>query len=172
MMAIHIHPLERKWLFVIAVIILLTWVIQLYYALNKSTHPPSNVEVIDSVRLHLNDGIGGGEFAETNLGVKRDKNGQLRVTMVAARYSFYPQEIVLPLGESITFRFASFDVLHGLHVPFSNLNSMVVPGYISEVTTEFTREGEFPILCNEYCGTAHAFMYGKIKIVAKEKFKL
>lgn len=172
MMAIHIDPLERKWLFVIAAIVLLTWSIQLYYAAIKNTHPPSNVEVIDSAKLHLDDGVGGGEFTETNLGVKRDKNGQLRVTMVAARYSFYPQEIELPVGESVIFRFASFDVLHGLHVPFSNLNSMVVPGYISEVTTTFTKEGEFPIICNEYCGMAHAFMYGKINIVAKEKFRL
>lgn len=171
-MAIHIDPLEKKWIIMIAGIVLLTWVLIIYFAAVKNVHPPSNVEVIDSARLHLATGVGGGEFMEDKLGLHRDPDGLLVVTMVAARYGFYPQHLEVPINTPVKFRIASFDVLHGVLIPFSNMNTMVVPGYVSEITTSFTRLGDFPLICDEYCGLAHAYMYGMIKIVPKDEFKL
>ena len=171
-MAIHIDPLEKRWIVVTAGIAIMTWVITLYFAAVEDIHPPSNVEVIDSARLHLASGVGGGEFMEDKLGVHEAADGGLIVTMVAARYGFYPQHIELPLKTPVKFRIASFDVLHGVHVPFSNLNTMIVPGYISEISTSFNKAGEFPIICNEYCGLGHSYMYGMIKLVPKNKFNI
>ena len=171
-MAIHIDPLEKRWIIVTAGLAVMTWAITLYFAAAKDIHPPSNVEVIDSARLHLDSGVGGGEFMENKLGVHEDTDGGLVVTMVAARYGFYPQHIELPLNTSVKFRIASFDVPHGVHVPFSNLNTMIVPGYVSEITTSFTKAGEFPIICNEYCGLGHAYMYGMINLVPKNNFNI
>lgn len=171
-MAIHIDPLEKRWIIVTAGLTVMVWLITLYFAAVEDVHPPSNVEVIDSAHLHLDSGVGGGEFMENKLGLHKTVEGDLIVTMVAARYGFYPQKIELPLNTPIKFRIASFDVLHGVHVPFSNLNTMIVPGYISEVTTSFTRLGEFPIVCNEYCGLGHAYMYGMMNIIPKDKFKI
>jgi cytochrome c oxidase subunit 2 len=87
--------------------------------------------------------------------------------MVAARYSFYPQMIEVPVDTPVTFRITSPDVLHGVHVPFTNMSTMVVPGYVSEVTTSFRREGEAQFLCNEYCGLGHDYMWSKLKVVSK-----
>ena len=171
-MNIHIDPLEKKWIVMISVITLLTWVLIIYYAAVEDVHPPSNVEVIDSARLHLESGVGGDEFMEDKLGLHRDSDGMLVVTMVAARYGFYPQHLEVPINTPVKFRIASFDVLHGIIIPFSNMNTMVVPGYVAEITTSFTRLGEFPVICDEYCGLAHAYMYGMIKIVPKDQFKL
>ena len=171
-MAIHIDPLERKWIIMIAGIVLLTWVLIIYYAAVEDVHPPSNVEVIDSARLHLVSGVGGDEFMEDKLGIHRDPDGLLVVTMVAARYGFYPRHLEVPINTPVKFRIASFDVLHGVLIPFSNMNTMVVPGYIAEITTSFTRLGNFPLICDEYCGLAHAYMYGMIKIVPKDEFNL
>jgi len=167
---IHIDPLEKKWILFISFFLLISWGTILYYTFGKGIHPPSNVEVIDSARLHLPDGVGGGEFMEKNLGVRVDNNGQVKVTMVAARYGFYPQHFTVPVDTPVTFRLASFDVLHGLHIPESNMNTMVVPGYVSEVHTRFTKTGQFPLICNEYCGASHAYMYGMIRIVPKDQF--
>ena len=86
---------------------------------------------------------------------------------MAARYSFYPQEIEVPVDTDVTFRFASFDVLHGVHVPFTNMSTMVVPGYVSQVNTRFPRTGESQFLCNEYCGLGHDYMWSRLKIVPK-----
>lgn len=168
----YIDPLEKKWIVMVAIFLLASWSIILYYAIVDDIHPPSNVEVIDSARLHLDSGVGGGEFREDKLGVHRNKKGNLVVTIVAARYGFYPQTVTVPAKTPITFRMASFDVLHGAHIPFSNMNTMIVPGYITEVHTEFQKTGKFPLLCDEFCGVGHASMYGMINIVPKKDFQL
>jgi cytochrome c oxidase subunit 2 len=133
-----------------------------FYALASNIHPPSNVETIDSSRLHLTE-----EFAEDNLGVRTNDDGSLTVTLVAARYGFYPPRIEVPADTPVTFRIASADVLHGVHVPFTNLATMIVPGYVSEVTTTFPRTGEFSLLCNEYCGLGHDAMWSRLVVVPK-----
>jgi hypothetical protein len=33
-----------------------------------------------------------------------------------------------------------------------NLHTMVVPGYVAEVRTRFTRPGIYQMPCNEFCG--------------------
>jgi len=170
-MAFHIDKLEKRWIFMVAGFVLMAWGIQIYYAV-QGWHPPSNVEVIDSAQLHLATGVGGDEFSEQNIGVKRDADGQLIVTMVAARYGFYPQEIELPQGEAFKIRIASFDVLHGIYVPLTNLNMMLVPGYVSEATTMLNNLGDYPMLCHEFCGMGHAYMFGNVKIVPQDEFKL
>ncbi len=170
-MAFHIDKLEKRWIYMVAGIVLMAWGIQIYYAA-QGWHPPSNVEVIDSAQLHLETGVGGDEFSEQNIGVKRDEDGMLVVTMVAARYGFYPQEIVLPQGEPFKMRIASFDVLHGIYIPLTNLNLMLVPGYVSEVTTTVNNLGDYPMLCHDFCGMGHAYMFGNVHVVPADEFKL
>jgi cytochrome c oxidase subunit II len=58
----------------------------------------------------------------------------------------------------VTFRVTSTDVVHGFQIVGSNANTMVIPGYVSQFTTVFDTPGEYLIVCNEYCGTAHHVM--------------
>lgn len=162
----HIHPLEKHWLKVALGIIGLLVGSILYTALFRHIHPPGQMETIDSAKLHLS-----GEFAEDKLGVAPQADGSVRVTMVAARYGFYPREIRVPADTPVTFRIVSADVLHGLHVPMTNLSTMVVPGYVSTVSTQFPKPGEYPMLCNEFCGMGHDHMWSKMTVVAKEAWK-
>lgn len=171
-MTFHVDKLEKRWLYVIGALVLMTWIVQLLYAARYNIHPPSNVEGIDSAQLHLQSGVGGGEFAEDNIGLSRDDDGHLVVRMVAARYGFYPQRVDIPLGEPFTLRVASFDVLHGIYVPGTNLNLMIVPGYVSQVETALMTLGEQPFVCHEFCGPAHAYMYGQFNVVPAEDFQL
>jgi cytochrome c oxidase subunit 2 len=160
----HIDPLERKWMYVVGAITVIMVGSMTYAAVRMNLHPPSNVQTIDPKTLHLE-----GEFVEDNLGVSENADGSLTVRLVAARYSFYPQEIEVPANTPITFRLASPDVVHGVHVPFTNMSTMVIPGYISEVTTRFSDRqiGEHRFLCNEYCGLGHDYMWSKLKIVPR-----
>lgn len=153
-------PLERKWAWISLILAFVMGGILGFYALASNLHPPSNVETIDSSRLHLSE-----EFAEDNLGVKSNPDGSLTITMVAARYGFYPPRIEVPVDTPVTLRMASADVLHGVHVPGTNMTTMVVPGYISEVNTMFTRTGEFSLLCNEFCGLGHDHMWSRLVVV-------
>lgn len=155
-------PLERKWMWLSLLMAFVLGGLLGFYALASNIHPPSNVETIDSTRLHLTE-----EFAEDNLGVRTNDDGSLTVTMVAARYGFYPPRIEVPVETQVTFRMASADVLHGVHVPTTNLTTMIVPGYISEVTTTFQQTGEFSLLCNEYCGLGHDSMWSRLVVVPK-----
>ena len=159
----HIDPSERRWTYLVGGMLFAGVAILMYTALALNLHPPSNVETVNSARLHLTE-----EFAEKNLGVKTMPDGSIAVTMVAARYAFYPREIEVPVDTPVTFRIASFDVLHGVHVPFTNLATMIVPGYVSQVNTQFPRTGEFQLLCNEYCGLGHDYMWSRLKVIPKK----
>lgn len=160
---LHIDPLERKWvtisLGIVAVFVSIIIVDALFHGINA----PSHVETIDSARLHLSK-----EFAEDNLGVQVDDKGSITVRMVAGRYSFFPKLIEIPAEKPVTFRWVSMDVLHGVHIPMTNMSTMIVPGYVAQVTTTFPKPGEYPMLCNEYCGLGHNHMWSNVMVVAKE----
>ena len=160
--AICDDDLESRWSWISLILACVMGGLLGLYAVASNIHPPSNVETIDSTRLHLTE-----EFAEDNLGVKQNEDGSLTVTMVAARYGFYPTKVEVPADTPVKFRVASADVLHGFHVPSTNAATMVVPGYISEVNTSFPKTGEYSFLCNEYCGLGHDSMWSRLVVVPK-----
>lgn len=159
----HVDPLEKRWIYLATGVVAVFIGVIFYTAIGRNIHPPGHMETIDSASLHLQ-----GEFAEDNLGVKTEGSGTVRVTLVAARYGFYPREIRVPSGVPVRFRIASADVLHGVHVPMTNMSTMIVPGYVSDVTTVFPKPGEYPMICNEFCGMGHDHMWSKLTVVAKE----
>lgn len=165
---LEVNELEKKWIYVsLGMVMLFLGAITLT-AVMQGVHPPSHVETIDSASLHLS-----GDFTEDKLGVQPTPlaDGSIQVRLVAGRYGFYPREIEIPAGRKIIFRMASMDVLHGAHIPMTNMSTMVVPGYVSEVTTIFPKPGEYPMLCNEYCGLGHNHMWSKVTVVAAENWK-
>lgn len=158
----HVESTERRWMWIVGAITAAMLCIIFYTAFALGSHPPSNVQAVDSTRLHLTE-----EFAEDNLGVKTNPDGSVTVTMVAARYGFYPQEVEVPANTPITLRIAAADVLHGFHVEGTNFASMVIPGFVSEVRAEFKAPGVYPMFCNEYCGLGHHYMWSRFKVVEK-----
>lgn len=161
----HIDKLEKQWVGVALGITGVFVLAILGSALFHGIHAPSNVETIDSARLHLSE-----EFAEDNLGAERNADGSVTVRMVAGRYGFYPKTLTLPAETLITFRWVSLDVIHGVHIPMTNMSTMIVPGYVAQVQTELHHTGEYPLLCNEYCGMGHAHMWSNITIVKKQEW--
>lgn len=166
MASIHVDRLERKWINITLLTVGLLVAIITIDAFLHGINPPSKVETIDSAKLHLSK-----EFAESNLGVQLDDKGTIVVRMVAGRYSFFPKHIAVPAETKLTFRWVSMDVLHGVHIPMTNMSTMIVPGYVAEITTSFPKPGEYPVLCNEYCGLGHNHMWSNISVIAKEDWK-
>ena len=164
----QIENLEKKWLYVATAMVGLFVVAMTITAVVLNVNPPSHVETIDSASLHLSE-----DFAEDKLGVQPAAlpDGTLQVKLVAGRYGFYPREIKLPAGQKIQFRMASMDVLHGAHIPMTNMSTMIVPGYVSEITTVFPKPGEYPLLCNDYCGMGHDHMWSKVTVVAQDDWR-
>ncbi len=159
----HIDALEKKWAQIALAMCALFISIIMIEALFHNVNAPSNVETVDSASLHLSR-----EFAEDNLGVQADKDGNIIVRMVAGRYSFFPKEISVPAETKLTFRWVSIDVLHGVHIPMTNMSTMIVPGFVAQIETSFPKPGDYPVLCNEYCGLGHDHMWSKIQVLDKE----
>ncbi len=160
---IPIDQLERKWITISLIVIGIFVGIITLDALFDGINPPSKVETVDSASLQLSQ-----EFEEDNLGVQADDKGNITIRMVAGRYSFFPKHIAVPAETKLTFRWVSMDVLHGVHIPMTNMSTMIVPGYVAEITTTFPKPGEYPVLCNEYCGLGHNHMWSNISVIAKE----
>ena len=163
--AIHIDELERKWITISMIVIGLFVGIIVIDAFFHGVNPPSKVETVDSTSLHLNK-----EFAEDNLGVQVDDKGNVTIRMVAGRYSFFPKHIDVPAETPLTFRWVSMDVIHAVNIPMTNMSTMILPGYVAEITTTFPKPGEYPVLCNEYCGLGHDHMWSNITVIAKENW--
>jgi cytochrome c oxidase subunit II len=161
--SIHVERLERKWITITLLVVGLLVAIITFDAFVHGINPPGKVETIDSASLHLSK-----EFAESNLGVQQNEKGEIVIRMVAGRYSFFPKHIVVPAETKLTFRWVSMDVLHGVHIPMTNMSTMIVPGYVAEITTSLPKPGEYPVLCNEYCGLGHNHMWSNISVIAKE----
>src|SRR5262249_29438386 len=88
--------------------------------------------------------------------------GQYEVRMKAQIWAFTPNEVRVPRGSTIHFWTTSADVVHGLFIPRTNVNVMVLPGQMAHVQARFDTPGTYPIICHEYCGIAHHTMAGKV----------
>lgn len=157
---------ELRWAVVALVAVSLIMLAVIFAAIAMHINPPSNIERIDPQALHLSD-----EFTEANLGVKVEANGQITARIVATQFAFVPRCVVLPADRPVTLRFASPDVIHGILVSGTNVNTMVVPGYVSQVHTIFRRTGDLLAPCHEYCGLGHSEMMATIRVVPPEAFK-
>jgi cytochrome c oxidase subunit 2 len=157
---------ELRWAIVVAAAVAFVFAAITYAALALHTNPPSNIELVDPKTLHLT-----GEFTEPNLGTRVEANGQIAVRVVATQFEFVPRCLVVPVNKPVTLRFASPDVIHGILISGTNVNTMVVPGYISQVHTVFTKTGELLMPCHEFCGLGHSQMWAKVDVVREEDFK-
>lgn len=109
-------------------------------------------------------------FGDT--GVQQINETHYEVNMIAVHPSFVPGEIEIPEGSTVTFYMTAADVTHGFNIAGTNVNAMLIPGQITEITAEFDETGEFGYVCNEYCGSLHHEMAGTISVVPQEEFDL
>jgi cytochrome c oxidase subunit 2 len=91
-------------------------------------------------------------------------NGEIEVVMLAQTWLYAPSEVRVPAGSKVTFRVTSPDVIHGFLIENTDINAMIVPGQITEVTYTFDKPGEHLIICHEYCGIGHHGMYGRVVV--------
>ena len=94
--------------------------------------------------------------------------GQYRVVMIGQIWAFAPNTIEVPAGSTVTFLTTSRDVLHGLKILDTNINVMLIPGQMSEVTHTFEEPGEYLMVCHEYCGSGHQAMFGRVVVTESE----
>ena len=156
---------EIRWSLVVGVFVVVVLAATLFSALALHQNPPSNLERIDPKTLHLS-----GEFTESNLGT-RVESGQVVTRIVTTQFAFVPRCVVVPEGRPVTLRLSSPDVIHGIIVTGTNVNTMVVPGYVSQVHTEFRTVGNLLMPCHEFCGLGHSQMLARVQVVPADQFR-
>ena len=156
---------EKRWLMVMAAMLVVMMAIIVATGIVSALHPASNVEVINPLTLHLQ-----GEFVESNLGTALEPDGSVTVRIIAEQYDFVPSCVRVPAGPPVKFRVTSADVVHGFLIPDTNINTMVVPGFVSEVRTSFAVPGEYVMPCHEFCGLGHQAMWAHVSVVPKDLF--
>jgi cytochrome c oxidase subunit 2 len=88
------------------------------------------------------------------------------VHMVAKMWAFDPAEVRLPPGADVDIYLSALDVTHGMYIEHTGVNLMAVPGAVNAARVRFDHEGEYPVICHEYCGLGHQNMMGKFVIVS------
>jgi cytochrome c oxidase subunit II len=156
---------ENRWVAIMLAMLALMMAVIVVTGVTHALHPPSNVETIDPTTLHLN-----GEFVESNLGTAAEPDGSVTARIVAEQYAFVPDCTKVPVDTPVKFRLTSADLIHGFLLPATNVNTMVVPGFIAEVRTSFNRPGVYNMPCHEFCGSGHHGMWAKVRVVPKEQF--
>lgn len=151
------HRAERVWLILSFGMIMGFMIITGYQAFAMDMGPPSHKETIDPQKVDATAPF-------DNPGVKQIGENEYEVVMTLQIFSFTPNNIEVPAGSTVHFTMTSKDVVHGFQVAGTNLNAMVMPGYVSKITQKFDEPGEYLVLCNEYCGAGHQMMSTTITV--------
>jgi cytochrome c oxidase subunit 2 len=156
---------ERNWATISIVIVVFLAGMAAFAGIHQATMPQARVETTDPTTLHL-----GGEFVETNLGSALEPDGSVTVRAIGQQYSFTPSCILVPADTPLTFRATSADVVHGFLIQQTNVNTMLVPGYVSVQTARFDEPGEHLMPCQEFCSVGHEGMWARVKVIDKAEF--
>ena len=106
-----------------------------------------------------------------------DAEGEYAVAIQALQFAYLPgtgNPIRVPEDSEVTFYISSSDVTHGFSIVGTNVNTMVIPGQMSEITVEFGEYDEtkqMGIICHEFCGAGHENMAGTIEVVPEEEWE-
>jgi cytochrome c oxidase subunit 2 len=163
-----IHKYEKWWL-VASLVLIVLFISTVVYA-----SAVVGVEMVDDSGGSIDvDNVTDHErFSDP--GVVKVGEDEYEVNMVARQFIFQPgtnSPVEVPANSTVTFYVTSADVIHGFQVVGTNVNTMVVPGKISEITVEFDEPKEYGILCNEYCGAGHHDMGGNIVVVPEDEWE-
>jgi len=163
--AVVAQKIERRWAAISILIVVFLTAMAAVAGIHQATMPQARVEIIDPEKIHLS-----GEFVETNLGSAVEPDGSVTVRAVGQQYSFTPQCILVPVDTKVTFRATSADVVHGLLIQRTNVNTMLVPGYVSEQVARFSRVGDHLMPCQEFCSVGHEGMWAMVKVIDRNEF--
>jgi cytochrome c oxidase subunit 2 len=156
---------ERRWAIISVIVMIVLPLMAAFAGIHQATMPQARVETTDPTRLHLS-----GEFMESSLGTAVEPDGAVTVRAIGQQYSFTPSCILVPAQTPVVLRATSADVVHGILIQGTNINTMLVPGYVSEQFMRFDKTGDYLMPCQEFCSFGHEGMWGKVRVIDKAEF--
>jgi len=86
------------------------------------------------------------------------------IYVMATQYTFTPNTIRLAAGEQYDLQMLSKDVVHAFSVQMgdTSYNAVVMPKMVTALKLKPMKPGTHLVVCNEYCGIGHDYMYFSI----------
>jgi cytochrome c oxidase subunit 2 len=79
-------------------------------------------------------------------------------------------ELHVPVGQPIKLVMTSQDVIHDFYVPAFREKRDVLPGRYSVLWFQPTTTGVYSLRCDEYCGTGHSMMIGRVIVMSRDAY--
>jgi cytochrome c oxidase subunit II len=79
--------------------------------------------------------------------------------------------LYVPVGRPVQLVMTSRDVIHSFFVPSFRVKQDVVPGRYTTLWFEAVAAGNYPVLCSQYCGTAHSTMRAEVVALSPADFE-
>lgn len=158
----EVDSLERKWM-ALTIVVLLGFVgLLVWSVVAHGAGLPSPAGRIDPAEVRTTP-----PFDQPGLYLDGNPDDDIdyELVYVAQAWAWTPAEVELPVGSRVRIRATTVDVIHGLWIPDTDANVMVIPGQISEHVHTFSDEKTYSIICHEYCGIQHHVMGGLIHAV-------
>jgi heme/copper-type cytochrome/quinol oxidase subunit 2 len=93
-----------------------------------------------------------------------DVSGVREVNIVAHRYTYDPDKVIVRKGEGVRLRLTSTDVTHGFGIDGLKINVKIEPGKVTIVQFTPGTGGDFPFYCTVDCGPGHKDMRGTLVV--------
>ena len=94
------------------------------------------------------------------------KSKEKVVKVEAKKFVYTPNRIVLKKGQAVVLEITALDFTHGFKIPDWNMRADLVAGQVTKIHLQPDAAGEFDFLCDNFCGTGHEEMSGKIVVEA------
>ncbi|MGE5768901.1 MAG: cupredoxin domain-containing protein [Betaproteobacteria bacterium] len=93
------------------------------------------------------------------------------IYVLATQYTFTPNTIRLAAGEQYELQMLSADVVHAFSILMGNTsyNAVVMPKMVTALKLKPTKPGTYLVVCNEYCGIGHDYMYFSVIVEEAQK---
>lgn len=95
-------------------------------------------------------------------GVKKFSAKERVIAIQARKFAYTPNEITLKKGVPVVLAFTAIDFMHGFFIPDMKIRTDLQPGQATQVRLTPGQAGEYPFLCDNFCGSGHEEMSGKI----------
>jgi cytochrome c oxidase subunit 2 len=111
--------------------------------------------------------------------IKRPAEAGVEVNVVGKQWMWKVQhpggqreinELHVPVNRPVKLVMASQDVIHSFGIPAFRIKQDVVPGTYSTEWFTATKVGQYHLFCQEYCGTMHSGMVGRVVVMEGPAF--
>jgi cytochrome c oxidase subunit 2 len=113
------------------------------------------------------------------LALQRAPANALEVQVMARKWSWtftYPNGrtsgiLYVPVNQAVLLSMTSADVLHSFYAPAFRIKRDTVPGMTTRLWFRSGKEGNYDVMCAEYCGLGHSVMHTRIAALSAEDFE-